>query len=39
MVPAAEARAELEFFFTRLSELSPEVIGGALPDDSFYYTA
>jgi NitT/TauT family transport system substrate-binding protein len=39
MVPAAEARAELEFFFSRLSELSPEVIGGALPDDGFYYTA
>lgn len=37
MVPAAAARDDLEFFFTRLKELSPEVIGGDLPDDGFYY--
>ncbi|MCE5254991.1 MAG: ABC transporter substrate-binding protein [Actinomycetia bacterium] len=36
--PAAEARASLEAFYTALSELSPEVIGGRLPDDGFYYT-
>ena len=35
--PAAEARASLEAFYTALSELSPEVIGGKLPDDGFYY--
>jgi len=36
--PAAEARASLEAFYTALSELSPQVIGGKLPDDGFYYT-
>jgi len=36
-VPAAEARASLEAFYRALSELSPEVIGGKLPDDGFYY--
>jgi NitT/TauT family transport system substrate-binding protein len=36
--PAAEARASLEAFYQALSELSPEVIGGKLPDDGFYYT-
>ncbi len=36
--PAAEARAGLEAFYTALSELSPQVIGGKLPDDAFYYT-
>jgi NitT/TauT family transport system substrate-binding protein len=35
---AADARASLEDFYTALSELSPEVIGGVLPDDGFYYT-
>lgn len=36
--PAAEARASLEAFYQALSELSPQVIGGKLPDDGFYYT-
>jgi NitT/TauT family transport system substrate-binding protein len=36
--PAAEARQYLERFYGNLSELSPEVIGGKLPDDGFYYT-
>lgn len=36
-VPAAEAREDIESFFTLLSELSPDVIGGSLPDDGFYY--
>jgi NitT/TauT family transport system substrate-binding protein len=36
-VPAAEARTSLEAFYQALSELSPEVIGGKLPDDDFYY--
>lgn len=35
-VSAVEAREELEFFFTALSELSPKLIGGKLPDDGFY---
>ena len=34
---AAEAKASLEAFYTALMELSPEVIGGKLPDDAFYY--
>ena len=34
---AAEAKEELEFFFEELSTLSPEIIGGNLPDDGFYY--
>lgn len=36
--PATEARTNLEAFYTALSELSPQVIGGQLPDDGFYYT-
>ncbi len=36
VVPAREARAELEFFYERLKEISPEIIGGDLPDDHFY---
>ena len=36
--PAADARPSLEAFYQALSELSPEVIGGKLPDDGFYYT-
>jgi NitT/TauT family transport system substrate-binding protein len=35
--PAADARQKLEAFYTALSELSPQVIGGKLPDDGFYY--
>lgn len=36
-VSAADAREEIEFFFSKLAELSPEIIGGGLPDDGFYY--
>ena len=36
-VPAQDARQDVELFFTALTELSPEVIGGQLPDDGFYY--
>jgi NitT/TauT family transport system substrate-binding protein len=36
--PAVEARTSLEAFYQALSELSPEVVGGRLPDDGFYYT-
>jgi NitT/TauT family transport system substrate-binding protein len=35
-VPAADARAELEFLFSTLLARSPAVIGGRLPDDAFY---
>lgn len=34
---AAESREELDFFFEELSTLSPEIIGGELPDEGFYY--
>lgn len=36
-VPANLAKEELEFFFNELSTLSPEIIGGKLPDEGFYY--
>lgn len=36
VVPAAEARAELERFYTELATLSPDIVGGGLPDASFY---
>jgi NitT/TauT family transport system substrate-binding protein len=35
--PAAAARPALEAFYTALTDLSPQVIGGKLPDDGFYY--
>jgi NitT/TauT family transport system substrate-binding protein len=35
--PAKDARPSLEAFFQDLSELSPEVIGGKVPDDGFYF--
>lgn len=35
-VPADEARADLEFFYKALMELSPKLVGGKLPDDKFY---
>lgn len=38
-VPAAEAQEDLEFFFSRLKELSPDIIGGDLPDAGLYYGA
>jgi len=36
-VPATEAKAELEFFFSRLMELSPDIVGGKLPDAGLYW--
>lgn len=36
-VTAQEAKEELEFFFEQLASLSPEIIGGQLPDEKFYY--
>ncbi len=34
---AADARADLESFYTILKDLNPEIIGGKLPDDGFYW--
>jgi len=36
LVPAAEAREELEAFYGELASMSPDIIGGKLPDASFY---
>lgn len=36
-VSAPDAHADLEAFYTQLQALSPEVVGGKLPDDGFYY--
>mgnify|MGYP001184838377 CR=1 FL=1 len=36
VVPAAEARGELERFYKELAELNPAIIGGRLPGRSFY---
>ncbi|MGE4481456.1 ABC transporter substrate-binding protein [Acidocella sp.] len=36
---AAEARPDLELFYKTLLKLSPDILGGRLPDDSFYLSA
>ena len=36
-VDAQKAKEELEFFYTELAKLSPDIIGGKLPDEGFYY--
>lgn len=36
VVPAADARTELETFFEKLAEGNPDLIGGKLPPASFY---
>ncbi|WP_292655381.1 ABC transporter substrate-binding protein [Nitratifractor sp.] len=36
VVPAKAARKDLEFFFTKLKEQSPKIVGGKLPDEGFY---
>lgn len=36
IVPAGEARDELERFYGELAEFSPDIIGGKLPDAAFY---
>lgn len=36
-IQAKDARLDLEAFLVNLMEISPEVIGGKLPDDGFYY--
>lgn len=35
-VPAAAARAQLEFMFTALATIDPKIVGGKLPDAKFY---
>lgn len=36
VLPAAQARSELEAFYNELAKLSPDITGGQLPIDSFY---
>jgi NitT/TauT family transport system substrate-binding protein len=36
-VPAEDARTDIQRFFEAMAELSPDYIGGELPDDAFYY--
>jgi len=36
-VAGANARPEIEAFFNSLAQVSPNFIGGKLPDDGFYY--
>lgn len=38
-VGASDARPELEFFFGKLHEANPALIGGKLPDEQFYWQA
>ena len=35
-VPAAQARAELEFFYTQLMSRNPQLVGGKLPEAVFF---
>ncbi len=37
MVTAVEAREDLEFWFSRLMEQNPKLLGGKLPNAGFYY--
>ncbi|EJW12623.1 ABC-type sulfonate transport system periplasmic component [Rhodovulum sp. PH10] len=37
VVSAAEARLDLERYFSDLMEMSPAILGGNLPDDAFYW--
>lgn len=38
VVKAQDAKEELEFFYTKLMQFSPELVGKKLPDDGFYYS-
>ena len=38
-VPAAAARAELEFFFGQLMTRTPQLLGGRLPSEAFYHAS
>ena len=37
MVTAVEAKKDLEFWFSRLMEKNPKLLGGKLPNAGFYY--
>ncbi len=37
-IPAYEVREELDIFFQALYDFNPDLLGGALPDESFYVT-
>ncbi|RAI45261.1 ABC transporter substrate-binding protein [Rhodoplanes roseus] len=37
VVSAAAARPDIERYFTDLMEMSPDILGGRLPDDGFYW--
>ncbi|MBT9156211.1 MAG: hypothetical protein DDT37_01195 [Firmicutes bacterium] len=37
VVPAREVRAELERYFLTLQQMNPDIIGGRLPDERFYW--
>ncbi|NVO13546.1 MAG: ABC transporter substrate-binding protein [Rhodoplanes sp.] len=37
VVSAADARGDLERYFGDLMEMSPDILGGKLPDDAFYW--
>jgi len=37
MVTAIEAKEDLEFWFSRLMEINPKLLGGKLPNADFYY--
>ena len=36
IVSGADAKDELEDFYTRMSTLDPDIIGGSLPAEDFY---
>jgi NitT/TauT family transport system substrate-binding protein len=36
VIPAKAARKDVEFFFEKLKENDPKIIGGRLPDEGFY---
>lgn len=38
VISAQKARSELEFFYTKLMQFSPELVGKKLPDNGFYYS-
>ena len=36
LVPAAQAKDQLVDFYTRLSTINPDIVGGKMPADDFY---
>lgn len=37
VVSAADAKPDLQHYFAALMEMSPDILGGRLPDDAFYW--